>query len=108
LERIERIINLLDSKKADNIEVVDLKDKDYLVDYVIIATSLNNRHTLSLLDELKKVLKPAGEQFLRVEEDDNWSIVDLGDIFIHIMTEAHRQKYNLEEFLDEIKNSKIF
>jgi len=103
LERIERIVSLLDSKKANDIEVVDLKNKDYLVDYVIIATSLNNRHTLSLLDELKKVLKPAGEQFLRVEEDENWSIVDLGDIFIHIMTEAHRQKYNLEEFLDEIK-----
>ena len=107
MERIERIVNLLDSKKADNIEVVDLKDKDYLVDYVIIATSLNNRHTLSLLDELKKVLKPAGEQFLKVEEDENWSIVDLGDIFIHIMTETHRQKYNLEEFLDEIKKGLI-
>jgi len=107
LERIERIVSLLDSKKANDIEVVDLKDKDYLVDYVIIATSLNNRHTLSLLDELKKVLKPAGEQFLRVEEDENWSIVDLGDVFIHIMTEAHRQKYNLEEFLDEIKKGLI-
>lgn len=107
MERIERIVSLLDSKKANDIEVVDLKDKDYLVDYVIIATSLNNRHTLSLLDELKKVLKPAGEQFLRVEEDENWSIVDLGDVFIHIMTEAHRQKYNLEEFLDEIKKGLI-
>lgn len=104
-ERIKNIIEILDEKKAENIEAVDLVGKNYIVDYVIIATALNNKHSVSLIDYLKTTLKPLGEEFLRIEEDGDWSIVDLGDILIHIMTESHRQKYNIEEFLEEFKRS---
>jgi len=97
--RLKNIVNILDEKKAEQIEVINLKDKNYITDYVVIATALNNKHSLSLVTHLKEELKPLGEEFLRVEEDDNWSIIDLGDIIIHIMTQSHREKYNLEELL---------
>lgn len=100
--RLEKIKKLLDDKKAENIEVIDLKNKDYIVDYVVIATTLNAKHGIALLDHLKKELKPDGEQFLRVDEDDDWTICDLGDMFIHLMSEKYREKYSLEEFLSEI------
>ena len=106
MDRISQITKILDEKKGEDIEVIDLLNQDYLVDYVVIVTSLNNKHTFALLDELRKNLKPLGEEFLRVEEDDNWSIIDLGDIFIHIMTKTHRDKYSLEEFLQELKQDK--
>lgn len=100
-QRIKNIVKILDDKKAENIETFDLKDDDYLVDYVVIATTLNEKHGASLLTYLKEELKPQGEEFLRVEEDSGWTIVDLGDIFVHLMTEQYRQKYSLEEFLAE-------
>ena len=106
MDRISQITKILDEKKGEDIEVIDLLNQDYLVDYAVIVTSLNNKHTFALLDELRKNLKPLGEEFLRVEEDDNWSIIDLGDIFIHIMTKPHRDKYSLEEFLQELKQDK--
>jgi len=102
-ERINRIVNILDEKKAENIEVFDLTDKGYIVNEVIIATSLNNKHSLSLLNNLKEELKPLGEEFLRTEEDGDWSIIDLGDMLIHIMTADYREKYSLEKFLEEFK-----
>jgi len=102
-ERINRIINILDEKKAENIEVFDLTDKGYIVNQVVIATALNNRHSLSLLTNLKEELKPHGEEFLRTEEDGEWSIIDLGDVLIHIMTQEHREKYSLEKFLENFK-----
>jgi ribosome-associated protein len=102
-KRIQRIVDILDDKKAENIEVFDLTGKEYIVNQVIIATALNNRHSLSLLNTLKEDLKPLGEEFLRTEEDGEWSIVDLGDIIVHIMTEAHREKYTLEKFLEGFK-----
>ena len=52
--RIEKITEVLDKNKAESIEVFDLKDKNYFVDYAIIASSLGARHTIALLDHLKK------------------------------------------------------
>ena len=102
-KRIENIVTALDEKKAENIEAIDLRGKDYMCDFVVIATALNNKHSLSLVDNLKTALKPLGEEFLRIEEDGEWSIIDMGDILIHIMTETHREKYNIEEFLEEFR-----
>lgn len=102
-ERIKNITTILDEKKAENIEIFDLTDKGYIVNQVIIATALNNRHSLSLLNNLKEELKPLGEEFLRTEEDGEWSIIDLGDIIIHIMTKEHREKYSIEKFLENFK-----
>lgn len=97
--RIENIKTILEDKKADNVEIFDLTSKDYLVDYVVIASTLNPKHANALLDHLKIDLKPKGEEFLRVDEDEDWTIIDLGDIFIHLMSEKYRIKYSLEEFL---------
>jgi len=104
LQRIENIKSALDEKKANDIEVIDLQGKNYIVDYVIISTSLNQKHSIALVESLKDTLKPLGEEFLRVDEDENWSIIDLGDMLIHIMTDEYRQRYNLEEFLSKIQN----
>jgi len=101
--RLNNIRKILDDKKALDIQTIDLTNQGYISDYVIIATALNDKHSLSLLNILKEELKPLGEEFLRTEEDGNWSIVDLGDIIIHIMTQPHREKYDLEDLLEDLK-----
>ena len=101
-KRLEKIKSILDDKKAENIEVIDLTSKEYIVDYVVIATTLNPKHGFALLNHLKTDLKPFGEEFLRVENDDSWTIIDLGDVFIHLISEDYRKKYSLEEFLSEL------
>jgi len=101
--RLEEIKTILDDKKAENIEIIDLKEKNYMVDTVIIATTLNSKHGYSLLTYLKEGLKPLGEEFIRTEENEDWTIVDLGDVLIHLMSESHREKYNIEEFLEELE-----
>lgn len=103
--RIEKISAILDQNKAEAIEVFDLKEGDYFADYVVIASSLGERHTLALLDHLKKGLKP-DEKFLYVDESGDWVAIDLGDILIHILTPQYRIKYDLESFLNEISARK--
>ncbi|WP_457593357.1 ribosome silencing factor [Hydrogenimonas sp.] len=107
-QRIDRIIDLLDQKKAEDIQVFDLSDKEYLTQYVIIATTLGDKHTLALLGYLKDVLKPAGEKFIAVEEGEQWTIVDLGDIMIHLMVPSYRAKYNIEEFLESLEKRESY
>jgi len=99
--RIEKISAILDQNKAEAIEVFDLREGDYFADYVILASSLGERHTIALLDHLKRGLKP-DEQFLYVDESGDWVAIDLGDILVHILTPQYRLKYDLESFLGEI------
>ncbi len=105
MNRIEKIVHVLDKNKAESIEVFDLRDKNYFVDHAVIASSLGGRHTLALLDHLRRDLKPE-EHFNHVDESDEWVVVDLGDILIHIMTPEYRIKYDLETFLSELRDGK--
>jgi ribosome silencing factor RsfS/YbeB/iojap len=98
-ERVDAIVNLLDDKKAEEIEVFDLSNTDYIAKEVIIANSFGGKHTVALYEHLKTELKPKGEQFLGAEESNDWVVVDLGDIIVHIMTPAYREHYSLEKFL---------
>ena len=106
-ERVERIVTLLDSKKADEIEAFNLDKVDYLAKRVIIVSALSGKHASSLVDNLKVELKPLGEEFLHVDESDEWVVIDLGDILIHIMTQDARQTYSIEDFLTELSNGKF-
>jgi nicotinate-nucleotide adenylyltransferase len=96
-KRIENIVKILDDKKAENIQNFDMSDKDYFVEQVVIATTMGERHGISLLEDLKKGLKD--ESFLQVDDDSEWIVIDLGDILIHLMSAQYRSKYNIEEFL---------
>ncbi len=102
-ERCKKIADLLDEKKAENIEIFDLTDSGYFVDAVVVATSIASKHALMLVDEMKKTLKKDGETILNVDDSDDWTIVDMGDILVHLMSEEYRKRYDLEEFLREFE-----
>lgn len=105
-KRLETIVQILDSKQAEEIQIFDMDDKDYFVSKVVIATIVNERHALSLLDELKEKLKAKNETFLNVESSPDWVVIDLADILIHLLTSEYRSRYNIEEFLEK-RNTQI-
>lgn len=105
-ERIDAIVKVLDDKKAEEIEVFNLDDADYIAKRVVIANSLGGKHTGALFDHLKNELKPMGEQFIGSDVSDEWVVADMGDILVHIMIPQYRQRYSLEAFLSEISAKK--
>ena len=102
-DRCQKIADLLDEKKAENIEIFDVTGSGYFVDAVVVATSIASKHALMLVDEIKKTLKKEGEEILNVDDSDDWTIVDMGDILVHLMSAEYRKRYNLEEFLKEFE-----
>ena len=106
-KRAEEIVKILDEKKAEEIEVFNLEDSDYIAKAVVLANSLNQKHTLALYDNLREELRNLGEKIIVADESDDWVVVDLGDILIHIMTPQYRVKYSIEEFLKELKEGKF-
>jgi nicotinate-nucleotide adenylyltransferase len=101
-QSVENIIAILDRNKADEIEVFNLEEADYIAKQVIISNSLNGKHTQALAEHLKKGLREKEESILYSDISDDWAVLDLGDILVHIMTSEYRQRYSLEVFLSEL------
>jgi ribosome-associated protein len=105
-ERVQKIEELISEKKGLDILTYDLTGRGYYVDFVVVATTMADRHGRALLDYLKEKLKPRGEEFFRIDEGDDWIIIDLGDILVHLMSQEYRAKYQIDTFLEELKGSR--
>ena len=57
LEIKKNIETILDSNKATNITSIDLKNKSYIADYMIIASGTSSRHLQALSEILLVELK---------------------------------------------------
>ena len=97
---IERI---LDNNKAQNITTIDLKNKSYIADYMIIASGTSSRHLQSLSEILVSELKKLGLNNCRMEGKDSsdWKLVDAYDVIVHIFHPEKREFYNLEKMWSE-------
>ncbi|WP_121020460.1 ribosome silencing factor [Helicobacter vulpis] len=103
--RIARIVELLEDKKALDIVVFDLSTQNYITQKVVIATALAGKHALALLDHLKTTLKPLGEQFYAIDaHNEEWIVIDLGDMMVHLFTQEVRARFDLDGFLRTYKN----
>ncbi|HQD72347.1 MAG TPA: ribosome silencing factor, partial [Clostridiales bacterium] len=52
-ELVEKIVNILDDKKAVDIEVIKIKELTIIADYFVIASGTSNTHLKALADELE-------------------------------------------------------
>ena len=97
------IEKILDDNKAQSIISIDLKNKSYIADYMIIASGTSSRHLQSLSEILVNELKILGISDCRIEGKDSneWKLVDAHDVIIHIFHPEKRKFYNLEKMWSE-------
>ena len=90
---------MLENKKAENIDVIDVSKFSSVCDLLVIATSNSTPQTNAIAVSLGHELKKIGVLPLKWEgrAQSNWMILDLGSIIVHIMGPEERQKYSLEE-----------
>ena len=56
VKKIKKLIeNILYKNKANNIVAIDLKQKSYIADYMIIASGTSSRHLQSLSENILSV-----------------------------------------------------
>ena len=99
----ESIEKILDNNKASNITSINLKNKSYIADYMIIASGTSSRHLQALSEILLVELKKIGLDKCRIEgrESNDWKLVDANDIIIHIFHPEKREFYDLEKMWSE-------
>jgi len=98
-----KIEKILDNNKAQNITTIDLKNKSYIADYMIVASGTSSRHLQSLSEILVTELKKLGINNCRMEGKDSsdWKLVDAYDVIVHIFHPEKREFYNLEKMWSE-------
>ena len=99
----ENIEKILDNNKAQNITSINLKNKTYIADYMIIASGTSSRHIQALSEILVAELKGLGLNNCRIEgrESSDWKLVDTQDIIVHIFHPEKREFYDLEKMWSE-------
>ncbi|MBQ7782396.1 MAG: ribosome silencing factor [Oscillospiraceae bacterium] len=97
-EIIETAVKALDSKKAEDIKVIKIKDLTIISDYFIIADGTSNTQTKALADEVEFRLKELGVEPRQVQGNNGggWIVMDYSDIVIHVFNKEQRDFYNLE------------
>lgn len=96
-EKVSTIEQVADAMKAEQIEVLDVREKTSIADYFVLCTGTNDRQISSIADEVAKKLRELGERPLRAEGDGSgWVLQDYGDVILHIMRDEQRQFYDLE------------
>ena len=97
------IEKILDNNKATNITSINLQNKSYIADYMIIASGTSSRHLQALSEILVAELKKIGLEECRIEgiESNDWKLVDANDIIIHIFHPEKRAFYDLEKMWSE-------
>lgn len=91
--------NVLDSKKGEDIIVLDIAEKSSFADYLIIAGGSSIRQVTALAESVQSRADMQG-RFVRGVEGKNgsgWVLMDYGDVVINIFTPEKREKYNLEK-----------
>ena len=94
----DKACEILEDKKARDIEIIDISDVSVLADYFIICSGTSTIHNKTLADELDDKMGEAGYNMIHMEGYDSarWILLDFGDLVVHIFHEEDRSFYNLE------------
>ena len=99
----DNIEKILDDNKALNITCINLKNKSYIADYMVIASGTSSRHLQALSEILIVQLKKLGINDCRIEgkNSNDWKLVDAHDVIVHIFHPEKREFYDLEKMWSE-------
>ncbi|MCB1512018.1 MAG: ribosome silencing factor, partial [Hyphomicrobiaceae bacterium] len=96
---LSEILTLLDDAKAEDVVQIELAGKSTIADYMVIASGRSDRHVGAIADQLAKRLKEIKYATVRIEgqPSNDWVLIDVGDIVVHIFRPEVRDFYNLEK-----------
>lgn len=109
-ELSEKICNILSSKKARDIIVINVKEMTVIADYFVIASASSNTAVKALAEEVDDKLSEIDRPPLRMEgmSEGRWVAMDYGDVIVHIFYEETRKFYQLERLWTDGANVTVY
>lgn len=93
-----------DEKKATDIMVQEVKDLIGVTDYFVIVTAGNNRQVEAIISEIEDQLREQAHVkplHREVTGDGSWSLLDYGNIVVHVFQPDTRDFYRLESLWND-------
>ncbi len=107
-ELYEKLVKVLDDKKAEDIAVLDTTDLTVVGEYFVIATGNSSTHVKSLADDVEYELQKLGVEPDHIEgRATGWILLDYGSVLVHVFTRDNRDYYNLEHLWADAKQVDI-
>jgi ribosome silencing factor RsfS/YbeB/iojap len=96
------VLAALDGMKALEVKVLDVRGLTDIADTMVIASGTSDRHVRSVAQRVVEKTKEAGFRPHGVEgqQDGDWVLIDLHDMFVHVMLPRVREFYGLEKLWD--------
>ncbi|HYQ78088.1 MAG TPA: ribosome silencing factor [Solirubrobacterales bacterium] len=91
---------IADSKKAEEVVVLDMRELVAYTDFLAICTARSERQARAIVDEVRVRIKresgllPGG---VDGGGEAGWTILDYLDCVLHVFTPEARERYGLEE-----------
>lgn len=100
-EKAIEIARLVEDGKGIDVSLIDVSGLNSWTDYFVISTVTSSAHWQGLYKQVKDYIK---ENDLEIHvtnrkspDGDDWNLIDLGPIVIHLMSESARTFYDLEK-----------
>ena len=97
-DTVKLIIDALEDKKAENIQIIDISEISSVADYFVITNGTNRSQVQALADNVEEKLGKEGISPKQIEgySNANWILLDYADIVIHVFDRESRGFYDLE------------
>jgi len=98
---VDKVTEWAAEKKAESIEVFDVRGKTDYTDFVFICTASGELHLRAIANYILDQAKSEGHYILGKEGLDNskWALIDFGEMIVHVFDQTTRSYYKLDEFL---------
>jgi ribosome-associated protein len=105
----ELLSDLLREHKGQDVSVLDLRGINNWTDFFVIVTVSSTTHMNGLERHIKEFCREGEVEIFgssRKQTDDQWRLLDLGSIIIHLMTASTREFYDLERLWRPVRHPK--
>ena len=93
---------LLD-RKAIDLVILEVKDLSSFTDYFLICSGNSDRQVQAIASHIEEKLGKEGIRPLGIEgkREGRWTLLDYGDVVVHIFFQPVREFYDLERLWSE-------
>jgi len=94
-----KIADLTLSKKAENVQILDLRKLTTIADFFVICTANSEPQVKAIADAVMDGSKKLGERVWHKEgmNQKTWVLLDFVDVVVHIFLRDTRKFYSLEK-----------
>jgi ribosome-associated protein len=87
-----------DSKKAEDIVVLDVQQLSSVADHFLICSGASDRQVRAIAEAITEELTLHGEKPLAMEgyQKGTWVLIDCADLIVHVFDDDTRRFYGLE------------